>query len=223
MLAPKFCQRKIALLMAALLLVVPASAQDPVDPDEDSAVEETDDPTDPTDTESDTEASDATDFGEPLMMDRDDMLFQASDIEEILITGEKQNTLQDAQTSSTSFSAGDLQALRIEDIADLADYTPNLEINTAFAASNPTIFIRGTAWGGRAGFGSGGFGSGGFGSGGFGATTARGRGASRGGATAGGRRVGCGAGPRGSRSTGSMSSSTTTSPGGVKSRSRKSR
>jgi len=68
---------------------------------------------------------------------------QASDIEEILVTGEKQNSLQDAPTSSTSFSAGELQALRIEDISDLADYTPNLEINTAFAASNPTIFIRG--------------------------------------------------------------------------------
>jgi len=136
-------RRKIALLIAVTLLVVPASAQDPVDPDEDSAAAETDDPTDPTDVESDTEASDATDFGEPLVMDRDEMLFQAGDIEEILITGEKQNTLQDAPTSSTSFSAGDLQALRIENIADLADYTPNLEINTAFAASNPTIFIRG--------------------------------------------------------------------------------
>jgi outer membrane receptor protein involved in Fe transport len=143
MLAPKFWQRKIALLMAALLLVVPASAQDPVDPDEDSAAAETDEPTDSTDVESDTEASDATDFSEPLVMDRDEMLFQGSDIEEILITGEKQNSLQDAPTSSTSFSAGDLQALRIEDISDLADYTPNLEINTAFAASNPTIFIRG--------------------------------------------------------------------------------
>ncbi len=143
MLALKFWQRKFALLIAALLLVVPASAQDPVDPDEDSASAETDDPTDPTDVESDTEAADATDFGEPLMMDRDEMLFQGSDIEEILITGEKQNSLQDAPTSSTSFTAGDLQALRIENIADLADYTPNLQINTAFAASNPTIFIRG--------------------------------------------------------------------------------
>jgi outer membrane receptor protein involved in Fe transport len=141
--ASNFWQRKIALLMAALLLVVPASAQDPVSPDEESAAEETDDLTDPTDVESDTEASEAIDFGEPLRMDRDEMLFQAGDIEEILITGEKQHTLQDAPTSSTSFSAGDLQALRIEDIADLADYTPNLEINTAFAASNPTIFIRG--------------------------------------------------------------------------------
>ncbi|MBW2542394.1 MAG: TonB-dependent receptor plug domain-containing protein, partial [Deltaproteobacteria bacterium] len=140
MLDLKFWQRKLALLLAASLLVVPASAQDPADPDEEAAAEEIDDLTDPTDDESDT---DDVDFGEPLMMDRSEMLFQAGDIEEILITGEKQNTLQDAPTSSTSFSAGDLQALRIEDIADLADYTPNLEINTAFAASNPTIFIRG--------------------------------------------------------------------------------
>jgi outer membrane receptor protein involved in Fe transport len=143
MLALKFWQRKFALLFTALLLVVPASAQDPVDPDEEAAAEETDEPTEPTDAESDAEEADDSDFGELPMMDRDEMLFQAGDIEEILITGEKQNTLQDAPTSSTSFSAGELQALRIEDIADLADYTPNLEINTAFAASNPTIFIRG--------------------------------------------------------------------------------
>jgi outer membrane receptor protein involved in Fe transport len=134
---------RFALLIAALLLVVPASAQDPIDSDEDSAAAETDDLTDPTDVESDAEASDPTGADEPPQMDRDEILLQASDIEEILITGEKQNTLQDAPTSSTSFSAGDLQALRIENIADLADYTPNLEINTAFAASNPTIFIRG--------------------------------------------------------------------------------
>ena len=150
MLALKFWRCKCTLVIAALLLVIPASAQDPVDPNEDTASAETDEPTDPTDpratskngsekSESDLEEPDS-DLEEALRMD---MLQQASDIEEILITGEKQNTLQDAPTSSTSFSAGDLQALRIEDIADLADYTPNLEINTAFAASNPTIFIRG--------------------------------------------------------------------------------
>ena len=141
MLALKFWRRRFAFLIAALLLVVPASAQDPVDPDEENAPAETDDPSDPTDDESDFEEPE--DFAEPLVMDKQELLLQASDIEEIFITGEKQNTLQDAPTSSTSFSAGDLQALRIENIADLADYTPNLEINTAFAASNPTIFIRG--------------------------------------------------------------------------------
>jgi hypothetical protein len=148
MVALKPWHRRCALLIAALLLVIPASAQDPVDPNQDTASPEADEPTDPTDleegdseeSEPDLEEPDSADLDEAL---RTDMLQQASDIEEILITGEKQNTLQDAPTSSTSFSAGDLQALRIEDIADLADYTPNLEINTAFAASNPTIFIRG--------------------------------------------------------------------------------
>ena len=145
--ALKFWRYSCALVVAALLLVIPASAQDPVDASEDTASAEMDPPSDPTDLESDLEdpvsdleEPDPAELEEALRMD---MFQQASDIEEILITGEKQNTLQDAPTSSTSFSAGDLQALRIENIADLANYTPNLEINTAFAASNPTIFIRG--------------------------------------------------------------------------------
>ncbi len=110
MLALKSWRCRRALVIAALLWVTPASAQDPVDPNQDGA---------------------SVEAGEP------------SEIERILVTGERQSTLQDAPTSSTSFSAGDLQALRIETIADLANYTPNLEIKTAFAASNPTIFIRG--------------------------------------------------------------------------------
>jgi outer membrane receptor protein involved in Fe transport len=138
--ALKFWRYRCALVIAALLLVIPASAQNPVDPDEDTASAEMDEASDPTDLESDLEEPDAAELEEALRMD---MMQQASDIEEILVTGEKQNTLQDAPTSSTSFNASDLQALRIEDIADLANYTPNLEINTAFAASNPTIFIRG--------------------------------------------------------------------------------
>jgi outer membrane receptor protein involved in Fe transport len=137
-------------VIAALLWVVPAAAQEPVDPDADTASAEAGEATDPTDRESDLEerASEDSDLEEPDSADLDEALRrelreQASDIEEILITGERRSTLQDAPTSSTSFTAGDLQALRIENIADLADYTPNLEINTAFAASNPTIFIRG--------------------------------------------------------------------------------
>ena len=143
MLAMKSWRRGCALVIAALLLVSPASAQAPVDPYEDTASEEMDEPTDPTDLEedyADLEEPDSEDLDEALQTD---VREQASNIEEILITGEKRSTLQDAPTSSTSFSAGELKALRISDIADLADYTPNLEINTAFAASNPTIFIRG--------------------------------------------------------------------------------
>ena len=41
----------------------------------------------------------------------------------------------------TSFNAADLQSLRIENIADLTDYTPNLEINTAFAAFTEALAI----------------------------------------------------------------------------------
>ena len=151
MLALGCWRRRCALVIAALLWVVPAAAQGPVDPDEDAASAEADEATDPMDRESgleerasedsDLEEPDSADLEEALEMDR---LPQANDdIEEILITGEKRDTLQDAPTSSTSFTAGDLQALRIENIADLSDYTPNLEIHTAFAASNPTIFIRG--------------------------------------------------------------------------------
>ncbi len=140
MLALKPWRYGCALVSATLLLLSPASAQDLPDPSPETAPEATDEPADPDEADSDLEEPDAAELDAILRMD---ILQQASDIEEILITGEKQNTLQDAPTSSTSFTAGDLQALRIEDIADLADYTPNLEINTAFAASNPTIFIRG--------------------------------------------------------------------------------
>jgi outer membrane receptor protein involved in Fe transport len=68
---------------------------------------------------------------------------KTANIEKIVVTGERRTNLQEAPISSTSFSAREIKALRIEDIADLAAYTPNLEVRTAFAASNPNIFIRG--------------------------------------------------------------------------------
>ncbi len=141
MLALKHRRSKWTLPIIAQLLVVPAWAQDPVDsagvaePHSEDLQE-----SGPEKPESDPEEPDSGKVQESL---RSEVLQKTSDIEEILIHGEKQDTLRDAPTSSTSFTAGDLQALRIEDIADLAAYTPNLEINTAFAASNPTIFIRG--------------------------------------------------------------------------------
>lgn len=49
----------------------------------------------------------------------------------------------DEAVSMTTFSPEDLKSLRIQNIEDLADYTPGLEINTRTAASNPTLFIRG--------------------------------------------------------------------------------
>ncbi|MCH8084558.1 MAG: hypothetical protein IH885_10020, partial [Myxococcales bacterium] len=99
----KSWRRGCALVIAALLLVSPASAQAPVDPYEDTASEEMDEPTDPTDLEeayADLEEPDSEDLDEAL---RTDVREQASNIEEILITGEKRSTLQDAPTSSTSF------------------------------------------------------------------------------------------------------------------------
>jgi len=140
MFALKLWRRRCAAAIAGLLLVVPAFAQDPVDSDEDTTAQEPDEASDAGAAETGPQAPDREELNKTLS---NDMLLKAGDIEEILVTGEKTNTLQDAPTSSTSFNTGDLQALRIGDIADLADYTPNLEINTAFAASNPTIFIRG--------------------------------------------------------------------------------
>jgi len=61
------------------------------------------------------------------------------DIEEIMICGERE---YDAAESVAAFSAADLHALRIADIADLSDFTPNLEIDTTFeAAAAPAIAV----------------------------------------------------------------------------------
>jgi len=50
---------------------------------------------------------------------------------------------QEAPTSAIGFDALELQRERVQDISDISNFTPNLEIKTAFAASNPTLFIRG--------------------------------------------------------------------------------
>ena len=66
------------------------------------------------------------------------------DIEETVVrASQRGELLQDVSVAVTSFGTAELKSLRIQNIADLAKYTPSLEINTAFAASNPTIFIRG--------------------------------------------------------------------------------
>jgi outer membrane receptor protein involved in Fe transport len=68
----------------------------------------------------------------------------SGDIDEmvVLATG-RDDFLKDMTVSVTSFSAAEIKSLRIQNIADLAEFTPNLEINTRSAASNPTLFIRG--------------------------------------------------------------------------------
>jgi iron complex outermembrane receptor protein len=66
------------------------------------------------------------------------------DIEEIRIIGEQGGMLvQDDTVSVMAFDAGELQVEGIKDIRDLSNFTPSLEIKSAFAASNPTIYIRG--------------------------------------------------------------------------------
>ena len=65
-------------------------------------------------------------------------------IEEIKITSEAgMGTPQDSPISTIGFDADVILKEGIKDIRDLSNFTPSLEIKSAFAASNPTIFIRG--------------------------------------------------------------------------------
>jgi outer membrane receptor protein involved in Fe transport len=64
-------------------------------------------------------------------------------VEEIIVEGTRGQGIKEVPIAVTQFGASDIQNLRIQNVADLAAYTPNLEINTSFAASNPTLFIRG--------------------------------------------------------------------------------
>jgi iron complex outermembrane receptor protein len=65
-------------------------------------------------------------------------------IEEIKVTSERgMGTPQDAPISTIGFDADVILKEGIRDIRDLSNFTPSLEIKSAFAASNPTIFIRG--------------------------------------------------------------------------------
>ncbi|MBW2401388.1 MAG: TonB-dependent receptor [Deltaproteobacteria bacterium] len=67
-----------------------------------------------------------------------------SGIEEIIISGSESEATADfdAADSVTGFGAEDLAALGAHDIADIAAFTPNLEIVTS-GATTPTFFIRG--------------------------------------------------------------------------------
>jgi len=69
---------------------------------------------------------------------------RSGSIQEVIqVEGARTAGLKEVPISVTSFGASDIQNLRIQNVADLSAYTPNLEINTSFAASNPTLFIRG--------------------------------------------------------------------------------
>jgi len=67
-----------------------------------------------------------------------------SGVEEMVVTGSAMNEVLTQQSISVAgFDSADLQALGATDVGDIAEFTPNLEIKSTFAASNPTIFIRG--------------------------------------------------------------------------------
>jgi len=65
-------------------------------------------------------------------------------IEEMVVVGEggdRANLYEDI--SVIAFDEEHLEAIGANTLADVAAFTPNLEIRTPFAASNPTLFIRG--------------------------------------------------------------------------------
>jgi iron complex outermembrane receptor protein len=65
-------------------------------------------------------------------------------IEEMIVVGSGgAAALLAAPTSVVAFDAADLAAMGSQNVGDLAEYTPNLEITSPFAASNPQLFIRG--------------------------------------------------------------------------------
>lgn len=66
-----------------------------------------------------------------------------SEVEEIRVLGQQGGQMVQTGVSEIGFDAYQLQQDGISDIRDLASFTPNLEIKSAFAASNATLFIRG--------------------------------------------------------------------------------
>ncbi len=65
-------------------------------------------------------------------------------IEEMVVVGSgTASLLQSKEVSAIAFSADHLEAIGANDLTDVATFTPNLEIRTPFAASSPTLFIRG--------------------------------------------------------------------------------
>jgi len=67
----------------------------------------------------------------------------AEGVEEIKITAEESSaTMTEALTSVTAFDEKDLSAMGVEDVSDISQFTPNLEIRTA-GSTSATFFIRG--------------------------------------------------------------------------------
>jgi len=129
-----------AMLLAALLAApaAPAQQSDETHPDADAAQ-----PTDRADLDAGAPAPKPLDPADSNTAAQSASAQPPRNIESILVMGTQSNLFQDQPISSMAFDSAELKSLRIENISDLADYMPNLEIKSAFAASNPTIFIRG--------------------------------------------------------------------------------
>ncbi|MCH7708553.1 MAG: TonB-dependent receptor [Myxococcales bacterium] len=117
----------------------------PLDATSESSIGEADEaPTSGTDPDaSSTDADDSSpDASEDL--DSEAATAQADGMEEIVVTGEKTGSVvEDATISVIGFDPDVLKVEGIRDIRDLSNFTPSLEIQSAFAATNPTLFIRG--------------------------------------------------------------------------------
>ena len=73
---------------------------------------------------------------------------QAAELEEIIVTAQRRaESLQDTPISVTAFTSADLQNKGISDIAEIADFTPNMMFDTTAiisgSSSAAVIFIRG--------------------------------------------------------------------------------
>jgi iron complex outermembrane receptor protein len=141
-------------LIATLLLGLAASAQDemssgttpsevtsePPADDAGAAPEGSAEPDKPAEP-SDQEAEDLGSESEPSFEIES---IQTGDMEEILIHGQAGSSIpKSAPISVIGFDMDTLSKEGIKDIRDLANFTPGLEIKSAFAATNPAIFIRG--------------------------------------------------------------------------------
>jgi iron complex outermembrane receptor protein len=135
-------------LVAMLLLGPAALAQEETPPEATPTEEAGPSPADDADETWDSEAeSDEPEIGD-LTSDTEPTFeidpFKNTDIEEILIQGEAgTGTPKAAPISVIGFDMDTLSKEGIRDIRDLANFTPSLEIKSAFAATNPAIFIRG--------------------------------------------------------------------------------
>jgi iron complex outermembrane receptor protein len=133
-----------ACFIATLLFGLAAFAQEATPPEAIATDEAAESATDEA-SEAELQPEDDADPGDDVAPETSELSPELSlDIEEIMITGEKGGMLvKDDTVSVMAFDAGDLQIEGIKDIRDLSNFTPSLEIKSAFAASNPTIYIRG--------------------------------------------------------------------------------